>query len=127
MGLHDAYANIRDQIMLIDPFPSLNKVFSYLQQQERQCQIASNNSSVDSVALLAKRGNENYKPTLKFAGNGKRDKPYCSHYKITGNVFNNCFKAENVEPPVCFHYEMTGHTVEKCYRLHRYPFNTPTL
>lgn len=63
MRLHDAYANIQDQIMLIDPLPSLNKTFLYLQQQECQCQIASNNSSVDSVALLAKRGNENYKPT----------------------------------------------------------------
>ncbi|KAF9687524.1 hypothetical protein SADUNF_Sadunf02G0102500 [Salix dunnii] len=34
MGLNDQYTNARDQIMLIEPIPSINKVFSLIQQQE---------------------------------------------------------------------------------------------
>jgi hypothetical protein len=35
MGLSDAYSNTRDQIMLLNPLSSLNRVFSMIQQQER--------------------------------------------------------------------------------------------
>lgn len=30
MGLHDKYSNVRDQIMLLDPLPSVTKVFSLI-------------------------------------------------------------------------------------------------
>lgn len=31
MGLNETYANVRDQIMLMDPLPTVNKVFSNVQ------------------------------------------------------------------------------------------------
>lgn len=34
MGLRDFYSNVRDQVMMIEPLPTMNKVFSYVQQQE---------------------------------------------------------------------------------------------
>ena len=36
MGLNDTYATVRDQILLMDPIPSLSKVFSLLLQDEKQ-------------------------------------------------------------------------------------------
>lgn len=36
MGLSDTYVQVRGQILLMDPLPSLNKVFSLLTQEERQ-------------------------------------------------------------------------------------------
>ena len=35
-GLNDNFATVRSQIMLIDPLPSINKVFSMVLQHERQ-------------------------------------------------------------------------------------------
>jgi len=40
MGLNDSYAHIRGQILLIDPLPPMNKVFSLLLQEERQREIS---------------------------------------------------------------------------------------
>ncbi|RDX91664.1 hypothetical protein CR513_26313, partial [Mucuna pruriens] len=38
-GLNDDYSAVRSQIMLMDPLPTVNKVFSLLIQQERQLNI----------------------------------------------------------------------------------------
>ena len=36
MGLNDSYSHIKGQILLMDPLPSINKVYSLLIQEERQ-------------------------------------------------------------------------------------------
>lgn len=38
-GLNDQYANVRSHVLLMDPLPSINKIFSYVAQQERQYSI----------------------------------------------------------------------------------------
>jgi len=35
-GLNDQYNNVSSNILMMDPLPSINKVFSYTTQQERQ-------------------------------------------------------------------------------------------
>ena len=41
MGLNDAFAPIRGQILLLDPPPPINKVFSLILQEERHKSINS--------------------------------------------------------------------------------------
>jgi hypothetical protein len=41
MGLNETFSHIRGQILLIDPLPPINKVFSMILQEERQRQIVS--------------------------------------------------------------------------------------
>ena len=36
MGLNDTYTIVRGQILLVDPIPSLSKVFSLLNQDDKQ-------------------------------------------------------------------------------------------
>ncbi|KAA8538357.1 hypothetical protein F0562_027820 [Nyssa sinensis] len=96
MGLHDSF----------------NKVFSYIQQQERHHLITSTAPPVDSIVLAARR-------PVPFSP--KRDKPYCTHCKITGHTLAQCFKSGNATALVCTHCEITGHTAERCYKLHGYP------
>lgn len=36
MGLHESYSTVRGQILLMEPLPTINKVFSLLVQEERQ-------------------------------------------------------------------------------------------
>lgn len=41
MGLNDSYAQVRGQILLMEPLPRINKVFSLIIQEERQRKIGS--------------------------------------------------------------------------------------
>lgn len=36
MGLNETYSDVRDQMMLLDPVPPVNRIFSMVQQQEMQ-------------------------------------------------------------------------------------------
>lgn len=120
MGLSDNFSNTRDQLMLIDSLPPVKKVFSYIQQQERQYQIVSNTPEIDSVALTTCRPFGNFKNVNKPLMVSKNDRLYCSYCKIDGHTFDNYFKAGNAEILVCTHCNMSGHTAEKCYKLHGY-------
>ena len=35
MGLNDSYSQVRGQLLLMDPLPAINKVFSFISQEER--------------------------------------------------------------------------------------------
>ncbi|KAF5471497.1 hypothetical protein F2P56_008285 [Juglans regia] len=118
MGLRDSFNNVRDQIMLIDPLPPVNKVFSYIQQQERHRLFTSSAPSTDSIALASRKTFSTPSPH-----SSRKDKLYCTHCRITGHTLANCFKSGNATAPICTHCEMTGHTIERCYKLHGYPPN----
>ncbi|KAF9668917.1 hypothetical protein SADUNF_Sadunf14G0053300 [Salix dunnii] len=112
MGLNETYSNIRDQIMLMDPIPQVSKVFSLVQQQEKQHQMLLNTSTSESMALLSRNMPTNYKSS---------NRPYCHHCKIQGHTLEDCFKAGNAKPPICSHCNQNGHLAEKCYKLVGYP------
>ena len=91
MGLNETYTTFRGQILLMDPIPSIGKVFSLLIQDEKQRKIGKKNT-IESSALAVK-------------ANGSR------------KSFN---KAKSGRPQ-CTHYRVLGHDVDKCYKLHGYP------
>jgi hypothetical protein len=41
MGLNEFFSHVRGQILLMDPLPSINKIFSMVVQEERQREITS--------------------------------------------------------------------------------------
>jgi hypothetical protein len=95
MGLDDSYSHIRGQILLNDPLPPINKVFSLIVQEERQKEISVNPLIHETTALMTKA---DAAPQKKF------------------NKFTN-----RKEKPTCFHCGITGHTIDKCYRIHGFP------
>ncbi|KAF5474875.1 hypothetical protein F2P56_006729 [Juglans regia] len=123
MGLSESYSNTRDQIMLLDPLPPLNRVFSMVQQQERHHQMISTSGPSDLMAMMARPTYIPTKNQVKITNSTyqKNNRPYCSHCKIPGHSLDNCFKIGNAEPPLCTHCHMTGHNVDKCYKLKGYP------
>ncbi|XP_065626531.1 uncharacterized protein LOC112007227 isoform X2 [Quercus suber] len=87
MGLNDSYAQVRAQILLMDPLPPINKVYSFLIQEERRCSVGNNSSPhVESST-----------PVTKVSSS-------------SGNKNNN---SKGKEKPTCNHCGMNGHTVEK--------------
>ena len=92
MGLNDTYASVRGQILLMDPIPSLSKVFSLLLQDEKQRKLGKR-LNIESSALAIK----NNASSTKGFNKGKSSRPQCTHCGIL------------------------GHMVDKCYKLHGYP------
>ncbi|KAF5453072.1 hypothetical protein F2P56_028011 [Juglans regia] len=91
MGLNDSYSHVRGQIILIDPLPPMNKVFSLVLQEERQHDIGS---------VLV--------PSIPSATFSSSTKPVHMVEPPTRR-------------PICSHCSIPGHTVEKCFKLHGYP------
>ena len=93
MGLNESFDTVRSQILMMDPFPLMSKVYSLILQEESHKSVGHGNSGSsqsDTMAMYANsKGN--------FKGNGKKERPFCTHCN------------------------MSGHTIEKCYKLHGYP------
>ncbi|KAA8535327.1 hypothetical protein F0562_030330 [Nyssa sinensis] len=92
MGLNDSYAAIRGQILLMDPLPSINRIYGLILQEECQRNIHVS-PSIDAVALAAKG-------ILPSPTN--RVPPRKKHLK-------------------CTHCHKDGHTIDRCYLIHGFP------
>lgn len=77
MGLNDSFSQVRTQVLLMDPLPSIRKVYSLLIQKEMQRSITNSfGVKVDSIALVAKMQsfNANLGANLGSNGNGGKGK-----------------------------------------------------
>ncbi|KAL9152172.1 hypothetical protein ABFS82_11G102700 [Erythranthe guttata] len=98
MGLNEHLSQTRGQILLMDPLPSISKVFAFVSQEERQRSVSAISheplaaSFAATAAFRRPTNNQFYNPNFK-----KKDRPFCTHCHLN------------------------GHTVEKCYKLHGYP------
>ena len=94
MGLNESYSHIRGQILMMEPLPTINKVFSLVIQEEKQPNVGISYQTSEPMAF-----GSNSNASIGSSGGSKtrRDKIICSHCG-----FN-------------------GHTKEKCYRLVGYP------
>ncbi|XP_058761005.1 uncharacterized protein LOC131634366 [Vicia villosa] len=108
-GLNDTFYVIKTQVLLMDPLPSINRVYSMVVQEE------SNNVSlvpkVDYVPVL------NEANTLINAYDSK-------NLLIMVNLHTIIIILLTLEKMVEFaHCHGTGHTIEVCYRKHGFPPN----
>lgn len=92
MGLNESYSQTRAQISLIDPLPSVYKVFFLIIQKEGQRSIRSS-PSIESITLMA---------------NSER-------------IFFSKKSKKKDTQPICSNCGYRGHIADKCYKLHGYP------
>jgi hypothetical protein len=113
MGLNDSYSAICGQLLLNDPLPTMNMVFSLIIQEERQRMIksASVNQNVfqNSAALVSRSPVSSYN-----SSNTNRNPSYNS-----SNTNRN--PKQYLKKPTCSHCGVVGHTIEKCYKIHGFP------
>lgn len=99
VALNENFAHVSCPILLMDPSPSVNKVFSLVPQEERQKEISVLTTvNVESAALMSK-----------------------SNYNQNVNKFNKQYSIKK-KHPTCCHRGILGHTVNKCYKLLGYDF-----
>ncbi|KAB5548143.1 hypothetical protein DKX38_011549 [Salix brachista] len=97
MGLHDSYAPIHSQILVMDSSPSTTKVYSILHQEEKQRLLHISNIPTESAAMVAPRL-LSHRSDNKGRGRGH---------------------------PKCNYCDRDGHWKSNCYKLHGYPKNKP--
>ena len=100
MGVNESFSQVRSQVLLMDPLPSVSKVYSLMIQEETQRSIPNASVvKVDSTALAAKVST--------------------NQVNHVTNLVNSSGKGK--DRPVCTHYGKTDHTMDKCYKLHGFP------
>ena len=110
MGLNDSFSAVRAHILLTDPLPPLNKVFSLIIQEEKQREITVNSMSHESAALLT-----------KFVLNPSSFQMNEPTALMTKSIPGSRFTKQNFRKHICSHCGLSGHTIEKCYKLHGFP------
>ncbi|KAL5713994.1 hypothetical protein ACHQM5_016016 [Ranunculus cassubicifolius] len=94
-GLHDRFAPIRSQILLIEPMPTAEKIFSLVKQEESQ-QAINNNMlpTIDSAALQIQSP---YGRSSR-ASSQKRQRPFCDHCNRYGHTKTTCYQLNGYPP-----------------------------
>ena len=93
MGLTDSFSQVRTKVLLMDPIPSLSKVYSLLIQDETQRSVPNASvTKVDSTVLDAKMPNDHHGTNLASTSSGGKgkDKPICTHCGKTGHRVDKC-------------------------------------
>ncbi|CAL1369473.1 unnamed protein product [Linum trigynum] len=88
-GLGEDFESARSSILLMDPLPPINKVFSTIVQFERQNRIST---TVSSNPLACAVQNNQYK------GHNQSKRPVCSFCGLTGHTIDKCFKKHGYPP-----------------------------
>ncbi|KAM6553829.1 hypothetical protein CsatB_014591 [Cannabis sativa] len=88
-GLNDSYHAVRDQILLLDPCPPLNKVFSMVVNQERQRTLG--HRSFPSMAAATSSNSQDNAPAANVASKNKRPRPHCTHCQKPGHYRDKCY------------------------------------
>ena len=96
--LSESHAQVRTQILMMDPIPSIIKAFSLVTQEEIQKSIGSlANPNVESTALAAKTSNSNFNGR-NFKNNNGKGGPICSHCGKLGHIMEKCYKIVGYAP-----------------------------
>ncbi|XP_073275620.1 uncharacterized protein [Primulina huaijiensis] len=103
LGLNESFTQIRGQLLLLDPLPPINKVFSLVSQEERQRSISSqsgpNTSPSDNLAFVAVKGSKSSGPDLGARTRSvQRERPFCTKCQIHGHTIDTCYKIHGYPP-----------------------------
>ena len=91
MRLNDSFAQVRGQLLLIDPLPSINKVFSLISQEEHQKKIGSHiNAGSDSAGTMAFAVKTDNSKASKGYKEHKKDRPFCTHCNFHDHPIDKC-------------------------------------
>lgn len=97
MGLNESFAQIRAQILIMTPLPSIDQVFSLIVQEEHQRTLGTLVQSTASLSLLAAATNSTRRPSV------------------------DRYKRKDGQRPLCTHCGVKGHVIDRCYLLHGFP------
>ncbi|XP_061369603.1 uncharacterized protein LOC133312431 [Gastrolobium bilobum] len=106
-GLNDQFSNVRSQIMLTSPLPSVNRAFSLVMQQERQLHLEGAFTNKETHRIFYNSGDQSQsRGRSQVRGRGR-----------------GTFIGRGTGGPsrLCTYCGKTNHTVETCFEKYGYP------
>jgi hypothetical protein len=105
-GLNDSFDMVRSQILLMDPLPPINKVFSMVIQHERQFANAQSITELDDNKALVNasdarrtQGNGRGKGNANSSyGNNRKSNKYCTYCGKDNHIVDNCYRKHGFPP-----------------------------
>ncbi|KAL0337554.1 UNVERIFIED_CONTAM: hypothetical protein Scaly_2030500 [Sesamum calycinum] len=100
-GLNESYDNIRNQILVLDPLPNVNKAYLMVFRVERQRQVNLGYAdSVESSTILGRgqgyRGGLGQRNNMKRKGHLDKRNMICEIYHKSSHGKDTCFKIHGV-------------------------------
>ncbi|KAK4254363.1 hypothetical protein QN277_009759 [Acacia crassicarpa] len=104
-GLNERFAVVKSQIMLLDPLPSVNRVFSMLLQQEREMPIGIEGASVvlfnkgppRPLNLSHSNSNSGYN-SGRGSGRGSANEKFCTYCNRPRHTVDTCYRKHGFPP-----------------------------
>ena len=109
MYLNDEYEAIREQILLIDPLPTVNKAYSTIQRVERQRQVTHTTMVSREVAACTNRA------SLGEIGELETVNALVAKGKVRKDL------RKSKVPKFCDHCQKSSHEKDQCFKLIGYP------
>jgi hypothetical protein len=103
-GLNDTFDMVRSQILLMEPLPPINKVFSMVMQHERQFASSQSVLELDEGKALvnASDARRSYGAGRGKAGsnnkNNKKSNRYCTFCGKDNHIVDNCYRKHGFPP-----------------------------
>ncbi|MCI07650.1 retrovirus-related pol polyprotein from transposon TNT 1-94, partial [Trifolium medium] len=103
-GLNDSFDLVRSQILLMDPLPQINKVFSMMIQYERQFASSTVTLDLDDNKAMINvgdsrrsqgRGKSSYNAGYQ---NSKKSNKYCTYCGKDNHIVDNCYRKNGFPP-----------------------------
>ncbi|XP_061375054.1 uncharacterized protein LOC133317230 [Gastrolobium bilobum] len=100
IGLNDSFSSVRAQILLLEPLPSLAKVFSMILQEERQRQLSISLPIpvVPDSPLINSAAPPSHNPPTAAATFQRRPRSVCTFCNLSGHTRDKCFKLHGYPP-----------------------------
>jgi hypothetical protein len=106
-GLNDNFNTVKSQILLLDPLPSITKIFSMVLQFERQnvSPILDDSKALVNASDSRSHGYGNGKSNSYASGSNRK----CTYCHKSNHVVENCFKKHGVPPHMVKQYPSYAH------------------
>ncbi|CAL1388385.1 unnamed protein product [Linum trigynum] len=120
MGLSDAFEMTKNQLLMMDPAPSLKVAYKYALKLERQMtkQPPKEAAGVDSVALAAANQGRNRDQRAEYPRGGRQN-TYQGNYPNNQQRGTNETGGGGQQNLLCNYYKRTNHVMADCWRLKR--------
>ncbi|KHN41351.1 hypothetical protein glysoja_031466, partial [Glycine soja] len=93
-GLNDQFSTVRFNFLMMDPLPSIAKVFSYAVKQERKNGFPHNPSS---------RGGRSGSTGFGRGNSGGRGNKICIHCGLNNHIVDECYRNHGYPPGHKYH------------------------
>lgn len=103
MGMNESFDNIRGQIIIMSPLPSLDKTYSLVLQEERQrlaCSVVLPNLDISALAACQNSSNKRDKLDFTYTHYGKSRHTREKCFRLIGFPQNFKFAESKLNPTV---------------------------